>query len=106
MIADGAAHSLAGGPYAFAGCEVLVRDGGVVCAGGMELAQLESWRSTLQEGHRQAVETQLDRLREDRAAVAGLSFERPILMGVINVTPDSFYGSSRVDALAPRRRRR
>ncbi|HEY7550786.1 MAG TPA: dihydropteroate synthase [Hyphomicrobiaceae bacterium] len=37
----------------------------------------------------------LDRLREPRQPIAGLTLERPRIMGVINVTPDSFSDGGR-----------
>jgi dihydropteroate synthase len=39
----------------------------------------------------------LDRLTAPRAAVAGLAMDRPRLMGVLNVTPDSFSDGGRFD---------
>ncbi len=46
----------------------------------------------------------LDRLSQPRADIAGLSLDRPRLMGVLNVTPDSFSDGGRhlalTDALA------
>ncbi len=38
-----------------------------------------------------------DRLCAKRAAPAGLSFERPVLMGVLNTTPDSFSDGGKFD---------
>ncbi|EYD77784.1 Dihydropteroate synthase [Rubellimicrobium mesophilum DSM 19309] len=40
----------------------------------------------------------LDRLASPRAPIAGLSWERPRLMGILNVTPDSFSDGGLFDA--------
>ena len=37
----------------------------------------------------------LDRLRRPRAAIAGLALDRPRMMGIVNVTPDSFADGGR-----------
>jgi dihydropteroate synthase len=37
----------------------------------------------------------LDRLRRPRAAIAGLALDRPCIMGIVNVTPDSFADGGR-----------
>jgi len=40
-----------------------------------------------------------DKLSATRVAPAGLSFEKPVLMGVLNTTPDSFSDGGRFDTL-------
>src|SRR5262249_27283676 len=40
-------------------------------------------------------QARLQRLRQRRAALAGVALDRPRLMGVINVTPDSFSDGGR-----------
>lgn len=73
---------LAGGPLWFTHAEVLTRRGtqGVVPAHEIEPGQRE-------------------RLSAPRSAIAGLTFDRPRLMGILNVTPDSFSDGGRF--LAP-----
>ncbi len=74
------AWPLAGGPLAFAAYEVLRRAG----AGSSD--------------ERQAIDTLLERLTSPRASFAGLDLSSPRIMGVINVTPDSFSdGGDRFD---------
>jgi dihydropteroate synthase len=72
----------------FATAEVIERDGGSVrrrllgAAGLMDAAGPD----------KQAL---LQRLSQPRAAIAGLTFDRPRVMGVVNVTPDSFSDGGR-----------
>ena len=90
-IRDGTALPLAGGPLAFAMVEALGRSstGGIVAAIG-DTADILRWAEA-RGGELQArVETLLDRVSARRAAWAGLPLDRPLVMGIVNVTPDSF----------------
>jgi dihydropteroate synthase len=78
----GSGNRLAGGPLGFGMVEVIVRDGegGIRRAAGpvgevADLPALAAW---------------LDALSKPRAPFAGLALERPAIMGIVNVTPDSF----------------
>ncbi|MCR9174648.1 MAG: dihydropteroate synthase [Alphaproteobacteria bacterium] len=83
LIAIGCALPLAGGPVAFQAVDVVVRgaDGiriarlSVDAAAGLSIPDFE---------------TRLARLTAPRAPVAGLSLDRARVMGIVNVTPDSF----------------
>lgn len=78
---------LAGGPLRFAACEVIRRAGGssVVPLADLGAADLDA--------------ADLAPLTAPRAPIAGLALDRPRVMGVINVTPDSFSdGGDRADA--------
>ncbi len=92
------ARSLADGLLRFTALEVVLRQGTRVVAREMlPVEALDAWAVA------QGVEAQAtliaERLGAPRAKLAGLSLSRPALMGVINVTPDSFYaGSRRPDA--------
>jgi dihydropteroate synthase len=79
-IAAGSALPLAGGPGAFAGGELVTRnpDG----SGRREAAGLQEIR--------RAVPHLLPGLLTPRAAFAGLDLAQPRIMGIVNVTPDSF----------------
>lgn len=79
-IAAGTALPLAGGPCAFASGELVVRD----AAGKGRRAA-----ASLPEVGR-AVPGLLPDFVSPRAAWAGLDLSRPRIMGIINVTPDSF----------------
>jgi len=73
---------LAGGPLAFALVEVIVRhpDGRLARASG-PLVEVADWAPAA---------GWLDALSRPRYPFAGLTLERPAIMGVVNVTPDSF----------------
>ena len=75
---------LAGGPLAFTLCEI--------AAGGsrrlLPLAEARRWAET--EGLSEALRDALQRLSAARPPFAGISLDRPRIMGVVNVTPDSF----------------
>ena len=79
---------LAGGPLGFTHLDMVTRrDEGYIAA-----------RVTI-EGARQiageAAEAQLEALSRPRPAFAGLEMDRPHIMGIVNVTPDSFSDGGR-----------
>lgn len=82
-IAEGLALSLAGGPIAFTAAELIEGEAGnakrrlftapaLAASGDPDLAAL------------------LRRVTAPRPPLAGLALDRPVLMGIVNVTPDSF----------------
>src|SRR5262245_52981771 len=79
-VEAGVALPLAGGPLAFAAAELVERAPGE--AGQRRSIDLATARH-LAPGV-------LDGLTQPRAAWAGFDLERPLIMGVLNVTPDSF----------------
>ena len=82
-VEAGTACRLAGGRFAFSACEVLMREPGVITAtiaGIDDVAKWADYRAT----------RLLDNLTTPRASFAGIPMDRPTIMGVINVTPDSF----------------
>jgi dihydropteroate synthase len=81
-VEAGTALWLAGGPLAFALVEVIVRqpDGRIDRMSG-PLADIADWAPAA---------GRLDALSRLRQPFAGLSLSRPAIMGVVNVTPDSF----------------
>ncbi|HXP32168.1 MAG TPA: dihydropteroate synthase, partial [Stellaceae bacterium] len=90
-IAAGWALRLAGGGIAFTSVEVLARlSDGAVAAAVASLPQLRVWTRRLDPGAAAEIMHGLERLSAGRPAWAGLSLDRPLLMGVVNVTPDSF----------------
>jgi dihydropteroate synthase len=72
---------LAGGPLWFTHCEVVTRDAPTRIVAAREVPQ-----------------TTLERLSTPRAAVAGLDMGHPQIMGILNVTPDSFSDGGRHNA--------
>jgi dihydropteroate synthase len=72
----------------FAAAQIIEREGGavrhrVVCADGLAQDANADLAALLQ------------RLRQPRAAVAGVVLDRPRIMGIVNVTPDSFSDGGR-----------
>jgi dihydropteroate synthase len=83
-IAAGSAQPLAGGPLGFALCEIVA---------GCERALLTVSEARLwadARGLGQELQSAMGRLTGPRADFAGLTLDRPRIMGIVNVTPDSF----------------
>jgi dihydropteroate synthase len=90
-VASGTALPLAGGPRAFSLVELIRRD--AAAESGMSgvvlpLAEARAWAAG--NGTAAQLGAQLGRLSAARPDWAGLRLDRPLLMGIINVTPDSF----------------
>ncbi|MHB1219786.1 MAG: dihydropteroate synthase [Alphaproteobacteria bacterium] len=86
-------HSLGGGPLSFSQCELLWREvarPGEVRRCRTPVDALEAWARGEGAAVARWADGALKRLTRPRPGLAGLSFERPSLMGVLNVTPDSF----------------
>ncbi|MEQ8966076.1 MAG: dihydropteroate synthase [Azospirillaceae bacterium] len=79
---------LAGGPFAFDRVEAITRDGDRVARRRLDLDALARWAEA--EGIAEAVAARLDALSRPRAPIPGVPADRPAIMGVVNVTPDSF----------------
>jgi dihydropteroate synthase len=78
---------LCGGPLAFCALEMAERTGKGVLRRTIGLGDLfeRDWgRNTL------AASDLLEAIRAPRPRLAGLSMDRPCIMGIVNVTPDSF----------------
>ena len=79
--------------------EVMLRAGSDVSCTHASLKVLRGWAR--EEGAAAHVEQLLARIGASPASFAGLSLERPRIMGIINVTPDSFSdGGEAFDAAA------
>ena len=93
--AAGLAARLAGGPVAFSAAEVVRRKG---AARDIEVCGLDALRSCrLRDDVERsaAIEERLQIATASRPPFAGLTIDRPRLMGVVNVTPDSFSDGGR-----------
>ncbi len=88
--AAGQALPLAGGPLAFTHCDVLARKPDGIAAAVAPLAELRSWARRQGDETEAAVNNLLSRIASPRSTFAGLSLDRPRLMGIVNATPDSF----------------
>lgn len=94
-IEQGRALPLAGGPLAVAGIEARARiSGGAIAASGT-LAELRHWAQTQGTSRRDEVDAGLAALTAPRPPWAGLALDRPRIMGILNVTPDSFSDGGR-----------
>jgi len=88
---------LAGGPLAFSALEVLERSAAGTQKRTIGLGDLfeRDWgRHTL------SASDLLEEIRSPRARLAGLSLGRPQIMGIVNVTPDSFSDGGQHDDAA------
>ncbi len=82
-VSLGGALPLAGGAIAFGSVRLWEGE-----PGAMKHAVVRT--STIQSIEEPRIKELLDRLSAPRAAVAGVSMDRPRIMGIVNVTPDSF----------------
>ncbi len=82
-LASGAGRRLAGGRFVFTACEVYVREPGGLTGAIASPAEIEAWAAP-------GASELLARHSAPRAPVLGLAMERAVVVGVINVTPDSF----------------
>jgi dihydropteroate synthase len=101
-LGEGRALRLAGGDAAFSMIELLGRSrtGEVVAAlGGLDEAR--RWAAGRGGAATARLEHQLAALATPRAPWAGFSLDRPLIMGIVNATPDSFSDGG--DFLAPER---
>ena len=96
-MASGNALPLAGGETVFTLIEILARTPDGIVAALAPLRRLQLWTSQQREAERHQIETRLRRLSEPRESWAGLSLDRPRVMGIVNVTPDSFYTGNATD---------
>ena len=103
MAESGRALRLAGGPAAFTAVRLLLRaaETGPVAAFPMLLGELRAWAAAAGAPVAAHVDGLLARIAAPRAPFAGLDLSAPRIMGILNVTPDSFSdGGDFVDASA------
>ena len=89
------AHSLAGGRASFDLVDIVQRD---ETGYSVSRATADTILAAADD-HSLAVAT-LDRLTAPRPALAGLQLDHPVIMGILNVTPDSFSDGGRHNAPA------
>jgi dihydropteroate synthase len=94
-IAGGQALPLAGGPIAFTHLGLIERDTRRREARSFALADYERWAAGRSAAMRRRLQEKLEQLTAARPRFAGLTMNRPRIMGVINVTPDSFSDGGR-----------
>lgn len=91
----GQGWSLAGGPLGFSLCSVLLRDGAAVREAVVPFGELLDWSEAEGDAVARHVGGLLRRLGAARPDFAGLPMDRPHIMGIVNVTPDSFSDGGR-----------
>ena len=97
------AKPLAGGPLHFTACEAVVRESGggtvrEVARTRLAPEEVVTWAGQFGAEHAAEATRQLAALSAARRPFAGLSLDRPRLMGILNITPDSFSdGGDRFD---------
>src|SRR5215469_6069212 len=93
-VRSGAAQWLAGSARAFAAVELLSRTKDGVISTAAPLPALHHVVKG-EPAIRATIEAALHRLTEPRPRWAGFAFDRPLIMGILNVTPDSFSDGGR-----------
>ena len=83
-LEGGTALPLAGGPLAFTACEIVAEAGRVI----LPIEEARAW--AVKAGLGDEITAAIGRLTVSRPPFAGLTLDRPRIMGVVNVTPDSF----------------
>lgn len=97
-VARGIALPLAGSAIAFGFVELLAHDADDrILSSVAALPQLRAWATAGGAARVTAVEERLAGLSARRAPWAGFAFDGPLLMGIVNVTPDSFSGNGNLD---------
>ncbi len=81
---NGAGLALAGGPLVFTLCEIVAEGERMV----LPIEAAKDWAG--KKGRGSELAAALIRLNAPRKPFAGLTLDRPRIMGVVNVTPDSF----------------
>jgi dihydropteroate synthase len=91
LCAAGLARPLAGAaPLAFTAGELVLRWPGGEARAVAGLAEILGWRDRAEPALRDALAGWIDRLGAPRRAPGAGPLDRPLLMGIVNVTPDSF----------------
>ncbi|WP_431854195.1 dihydropteroate synthase [Azospirillum sp.] len=88
--AKGAAVPLAGGRFAFTMAELAVRQPGRIEKAFAPLSEIMAWGWERSRAVAESLDRRLGALTRARPPFAGLSLDRPQIMGIVNVTPDSF----------------
>ncbi|KAF0114456.1 MAG: dihydropteroate synthase [Rhodospirillaceae bacterium] len=86
----GQARPLAGGPLAFTACEVMIRQDETLASSVLPVNDVWGWAARRNAVVARRIDSLLAYLAAPRPPFAGLLLDRPRLMGVVNVTPDSF----------------
>ncbi|MTJ83399.1 MAG: dihydropteroate synthase [Telmatospirillum sp.] len=94
-VASGQAWGLAGGALSFSACSVLLRENDRIIEAAAPFGDLLDWSESEGPEVARHVGDLLARTGRARPAFAGLDMARPRVMGIVNVTPDSFSDGGR-----------
>jgi len=100
-VGSGEARWLAGGPLAFTRVRLLWRadaNAGLATEAAARLDAIQEWAAGT--GDSKSLKSALDRLTEARQPLAGLDQRKPRIVGVLNVTPDSFSDGGKFETTA------
>ena len=84
-----------GGPQSFRDIEIFLKIGESLAVIEVDYENAIRWADTV--GGGEIFRSALSALTKKRSAFVGLNSTKPKIMGIINVTPDSFYAGSRFD---------
>jgi dihydropteroate synthase len=101
MVAAATALPLAGGPLAFSACEVAIREPARIARTTASLADTRAWAARQGGAVEARVARLLDDLSRPRRGLRGEPSSKPLIMGIVNATPDSFSdGGEHLDPAA------
>lgn len=89
-LTSGLGWSVAGSALSYALCNILWREGGRVYESVASFREILDWSAGEGQDLAMHVGRLLRRIGANRPSFAGLSLDRPRIMGIVNVTPDSF----------------
>lgn len=90
LVRAGHALPLLGGRLAFTAIELMSSNDEMVQKFAASITAFEPWRHIVSGAHKQHLEDLVKTLAEARTPFAGLAVDAPQVMGIVNVTPDSF----------------
>lgn len=94
-IVSGHGWPVAEGGLAFTAATVILRDGGTAWAALAPYAELVEWAEAEGEEVARHIGRLVRRIGARRVPWGGLALDRPLVMGIVNTTPDSFSDGGR-----------
>ncbi|MGE5547348.1 MAG: dihydropteroate synthase [Solirubrobacterales bacterium] len=89
-VVAGTGWPLAGGPLAFTAAGLVWREGGVAWIATVPFPELVDWAEAQSDEVARHVSRLVHRIGAKRKPWAGFALDRPLVMGIVNTTPDSF----------------
>jgi len=90
LVAAGHAIAFTGARAAFTAVEIAVRRDGAVERYAASVTAFDPWRRIIAGPSRTHIEDALHRISSQRGPFAGVAMDKSRIMGIVNVTPDSF----------------